>query len=403
MKISILTIGNELLSGDTINTNVAWIGRKMTELGCLVSQQRTVPDEEEAILKNLKQMCNESPDYLILTGGLGPTSDDITRDTIFKFVNTDSYFDEDYWLALSERFKVYGTDIPESNRGQAMSPNSGELIENPKGSARGFKFIVKKTNLIVLPGVPEEMKSMMNQTVIPEISTLISEPRAVRTLRTTGVPESILIEKIEPITSRDHGCQLGYYPSVYGVDIRINGHSNNQVDDLYKHLSTELDTIAYGEGKQLLEEVVIKKANSKRMTISIAESCTGGLIGHRLTEVPDSSKVFKGGMIVYSNEAKIQLLDINKSILDSHGAVSKETAGGMAENVMRKFNTDYGVSITGIAGPSGGTKEKPVGLVYIGMATRNNIEVKRCTFGSNRKNNKLRTSQVALNWLRLSI
>ena len=247
------------------------------------------------------------------------------------------------------------------------------------------------------------MKSMMNQTVIPEISTLISEPRAVRTLRTTGVPESILIEKIEPITSRDHGCQLGYYPSVYGVDIRINGHSNNQVDDLYKHLSTELDTIAYGEGKQLLEEVVIKKANSKRMTISIAESCTGGLIGHRLTEVPDSSKVFKGGMIVYSNEAKIELLDINKSILDSHGAVSKETAGGMAENVMRKFNTDYGVSITGIAGPSGGTKEKPVGLVYIGMATRNNIEVKRCTFGSNRKNNKLRTSQVALNWLRLSI
>ena len=403
MKIAILTIGNELLSGDTINSNVAWIGREMTHAGCQVTRHITVPDEEEAILDTLDQMCNETPDYLILTGGLGPTSDDITRDTIFKFVGTESYFDEKYWLALSERFKVNGTPIPESNRGQALSPSSGELIPNSKGSARGFKFIVKKTILIVLPGVPQEMKAMMNETVMPEISKLVSEPRVVKTLRTTGLPESILAEKIESIILNDHGCLLGFYPSVFGVDIRINAPSENKLEALYHGLSARLGTRVYAEGKQSLEEVVIKNSNSKRLTISIAESCTGGLIGHRLTEVSGSSKAFKGGIIVYSNQAKMKLLDIKESTLDSHGAVSEETAKSMAENVRKKFNTDYGLAVTGIAGPTGGTKDKPVGTVYIGMAKENHAEAKRYNFGNNRKNNKLRTSQVALNWLRLSL
>ena len=232
MNIALLSIGNELLSGDTLNTNAAWIGRKVTELGCSVQRQITVPDDESSIVDGLNRLIDSKPNYLIITGGLGPTEDDITRTTLFRFVGTEAVFDNDYWSVLSERFKRFGMNIPESNRNQALVPALGAVIPNPVGSAQGFQFKVDGSILVALPGVPAEMKSMMEQTVVPMIAKSVTEPTMIRTLRTTGIPESALIERIADATAGDHGCNIGYYPSLYGVDIRISSIRQDRVDRL---------------------------------------------------------------------------------------------------------------------------------------------------------------------------
>jgi len=403
MNIALLSIGNELLSGDTLNTNAAWIGRKVTELGCSVQRQITVPDDEPSIIDGLNRLIESRPNYLIITGGLGPTDDDITRATLFRFVGTDAVFDNDYWSVLSERFKKFGMDIPESNRNQALVPALGAVIPNPVGSAQGFQFKVDGSILVALPGVPSEMKSMMEQTVIPMISKSVTGPTMIRTLRTIGIPESALIERIADPIDSDHKCNIGYYPSLYGVDIRISSIRQDRVDRLSEVLYSLLGSMIYGEGKDTIEHVIVHTAIEKHKSVSIAESCTGGLIGHRLTEIPGSSAIFKGGFVVYSNAAKIMVLGVGHTCIDSYGAVSTETAGQMATNVMDKFGTDYGLSVTGIAGPGGGTDEKPVGLVYIGLADSRNTEVREYKFGTDRNRNKVRSSQAALNWLRLTL
>mgnify|MGYP002630820583 FL=1 len=403
MKIAILSIGNELLSGDTINTNAGWMGRNLTDIGCDICQQITVPDKKDSISNALTELVNLSPGYIICTGGLGPTDDDITRQTLFDFVGTESKFDQNYWESLSARFNRFGIQIPESNRNQALVPMDGDVVPNPVGSARGSKLQVNDTILISLPGVPAEMKAMMTDSVIPMIQENELNPKCIRTLRTTGIPESALIEKIAPVIEKDHACDIGYYPSLFGVDIRISHIDSQPVGLLSKDLYKILEFSIYAEGKNSIEDVIIQLAKSKNSTVSTAESCTGGLIGHRLTEVSGSSEVYKGGFVVYSNESKINLLGVDKSILKKYGAVSEETAQAMAKNVIKIFASDYGISVTGIAGPAGGTDQKPVGLVYIGFAKNDNVKVKKFHFGTDRKKNKLRTSQAALNWLRLSL
>ena len=403
MKIALLSIGNELLSGDTINTNAAWIGKKLTEIGCNVFHQATVPDEKEPIINALNHSLKLNPDFILCTGGLGPTEDDITRQTLFDFVGTESRFDEEYWGYLSERFKQFGMDIPETNRNQALVPLNGDVIENPVGSARGSIFNVNGTTLISLPGVPAEMKAMMEGTVVPLIQSKGLKPKQFHTFRTTGIPESSLIEQIAPVMKKDHGCSIGYYPSLYGVDIRISQKEKEPVEYLANEIRKVLGVSIYSENGDSIEEVNVSLAIEKHKTIATAESCTGGLVGHRITEVSGSSDVYKGGLVVYSNEAKMDMLDVEKTTLEKFGAVSAETAESMARNVMKKFDADFGISVTGIAGPTGGTEEKPIGLVYIGLADKNNTKVKKYNFGDTRKRNKLRTSQAALNWLRLTL
>jgi len=403
MKIAILSIGNELLSGDTINTNAGWMGRNLTDIGCDICRQITVPDNKDSISNALTELVNLKPGYIICTGGLGPTDDDITQQTLFDFVGTESEFDQNYWESLSVRFNRFGIQIPESNRNQALVPVDGVVVPNPVGSARGSKLQVNDTILISLPGVPAEMKAMMTDSIIPMIQENELNPKCIRTLRTTGIPESALIEKIAPILEKDHACDIGYYPSLFGVDVRISHTDSQPVDSLSKDFYKTLKLSIYAEGKDSIEEVIIQLANSKNSTVSTAESCTGGLIGHRLTEVSGSSDVYKGGFVVYSNESKIDLLGVDKSILKKYGAVSEETAQSMAKNVIKIFGSDYGISVTGIAGPAGGTDQKPVGLVYIGLAKKDGVKVKEFHFGTHRKRNKLRTSQTALNWLRLSL
>ena len=403
MNVVLLSIGNEILAGDTVNTNASWISKKLTELGCSIKTQMTVPDEQNSIQVALKSILKNNPDLVITTGGLGPTEDDITREVIFDFVGTGYEFDEDYWKNLKRRFERFGFDIPESNRSQALIPTQGKVIPNSVGSARGLQFQIDSTTLITLPGVPAEMKSMMLESIIPYIRAQgVSTPN-MKLLRTTGIPESTLIEKIEPATAKEHHCTIGYYPSYYGVDIRITSDAQATLSRLSSEISNILGHSIYAVDKIDIAEVAVGLAVDKGATFAAAESCTGGLIGHRITEVSGSSKAFLGGVVAYSNDVKQKGLGVQSSTLEKYGAVSAETAEEMAENVLSEFQADYGLSVTGIAGPTGGTEEKPVGIVYIGLAKKGTVKVKKLQFGEHRSRNKLRTSQAALNMLRLAL
>jgi len=404
MNISLLCIGNELLAGKTLNTNASWIGRRLNGHGCSIGEQLVVPDKKESIVLGLDYLTSHDPDCIIITGGLGPTADDITQSTIFEYVGTDSKFDSEYWSHLTEKFKQFGMVIPDSNRNQALVPENGEIIDNPIGSARGLKFILdRKQILYVLPGVPAEMKAMVETSIIPWVKANVEGSFYIKNLRTTGIPESALIEEISEPISSDHGCDIGYYPSILGVDIRLSSKNQKKIDELSTNIYSILSDKIYCEGTGNIEDIIVDKAIEKKKTISLAESCTGGLIGHRITNVSGSSEIFKGCHVVYSNEAKINLLGVDHETIDSYGAVSKQVAEEMAIKVRSIFSTDYGLSVTGIAGPGGGTEDKSVGLVYIGLSDGNKTEVRKYNFSSNRINNKSKTSQVALDWLRLKL
>ena len=404
MNVSILCIGNELLSGRTLNTNATWLGRVLTDIGCVVKSQIVIPDDKSYIITRLGELIDQNEKAcLLLTGGLGPTDDDITRESLFEFVGTDSKFDSEYWEHLSDRFNNYGMTIPESNRNQALVPLVGDIIDNPIGSARGYKFILGKTVLFSLPGVPTEMKAMTRSSIIPWLQERSKKPLYSKNIRTTGISESAIIEEIHIPIQSDHGCEVGYYPSLVGVDIRIISDDNIAIDSLVKQLTTLLGDRVFDLDSNEMEDVVVKLALERKISLSFAESCTGGLIGHRVTEVPGSSKIFNGGTVVYSNEAKVKILGVNKECIDEYGAVSMETAKEMAEKVRLMFSSDIGLSVTGIAGPGGGTEDKPVGLVYIGFSTSKKFFVRKFKFGSDRTKNKLRTSQAALNLLRLEM
>mgnify|MGYP001281788232 CR=1 FL=1 len=403
MKISILSIGNELLSGKTMNTNANWLGNRFTKIGCRVEKQVVVPDKEKPIINALNFLINDKEGCIIVTGGLGPTDDDITREVLFKFVKTESKFDSDYWNKLSNKFKSLGIDIPESNRSQALVPQNGDVIENSIGSARGFIFEINGAVIFSLPGVPSEMKAMTNATVIPWLKDRVSMAFFSQTIRTTGIPESKLIELISSPVKTEHDCEIGYYPSSFGVDIRISSKKMKYMESLQDQLTTILGNAVFAFGDDSIEEIVVKNALENDISLSIAESCTGGLIGHRITQISGSSKIFKGSIVVYSNSSKVNLLGVRENCINKYGAVSEETAKEMAEKVRKMFSSKLGLSITGIAGPDGGSKEKPIGLTYIGLSTKNKTKVRKFQFGSIRKSNKARASQAALNWMRLEI
>tara|TARA_S200000501_G_scaffold361943_1_gene390857 strand:- start:4867 stop:6087 length:1221 start_codon:yes stop_codon:yes gene_type:complete len=403
MKVKLISIGDEVLSGDTLNTNVSWIGKHLTPIGCQILEQLTIPDKDDAIKTALELSFGMKFDLVITTGGLGPTSDDITRDAVFDFIGTDYLFDNEYWKLLKQRYGKVGIAVSESNRSQAIVPTQGQVIPNLVGSARGFQFEVDSTTLILLPGVPKEMKSMIKESIIPFINSKGLPKPNIELLRTTGIPESSLVEKINPAIEKDHQCSIGYYPSAFGVDLRIKGENPSKVKDLFSDISSILEEHVYAYKKKNIEEIVVSMAIKKRCTIAISESCTGGLVGSRITNVPGSSRVFMGGVIAYSNHIKTKLLDVKIDTLETRGSVSNETAKEMAVMTLEKFKVNYAVSITGIAGPDGGSKKKPVGLVYIGIANKEDVYVKKYQFRGDRDSIKLRTSQAALNMIRIAL
>ena len=399
MKVAVLTIGNELLSGKTVNTNASWISNVLSSEGASISRHLTIPDEKEAIIDGLDLLFKSKIDLIVCTGGLGPTDDDITRGVVFDYFGSEEVFDDNYWNYLSDKFLNAGYQLFESSKSQAIIPNNGDIIPNDLGSARGLVYKKNNTTLMVLPGVPMEMKGMVSNSIIPWVKNKIVSKIYSFNFRTTGVPESVLFEKVKKIDFNSEDINVGYYPSLYGVDVRISHTDKKSLDGFRILVAKSINKYIYTVGNESIEGVLVNKFLNQSLTISTAESCTGGLIGNRLTNVPGSSEIYYGGLITYSNQSKINDLDIPAKSIDDFGAVSQQVALEMAKNIRAKFKTDIGVSVTGIAGPGGGTGLKPVGLVYVGYCDKNILKVEKFNFTSNRESNKIRTSQAVFNFI----
>jgi nicotinamide-nucleotide amidase len=401
MNIALITIGNELLAGFTVNTNAAWIGNHVIQTGGNIVWHHTIGDSKEEIHDSLNQIPKDI-NAVIITGGLGPTHDDITAHALYKYANDIPVFDKKYWQYLQDKLAKRNLRLPEINRNQAMKPEKGTIIQNPIGSARGLHFQVEGRDLFVLPGVPREMKAMMTSTVLPWIADQSAGGLTVRTIRTTGIMESGLAEKIGNIVDAlADEIKIAFLPQFTGVDIRVSSADKDAVNQTVNKINLHAEKYIYGHDHDQLEEIVGQLLNANNLSISTAESCTGGLVGHRLTNVSGSSDYYHGGIISYSNSVKENNLGVAIETLNKHGAVSYETAIEMAENVRSKLDSDLGLAITGIAGPRGGTDEKPVGLTYIALANGKDTMVKEFRFLTERILNKNASCQAALNMVRL--
>ena len=401
MNIALITIGNELLAGFTVNTNAAWIGNHVIQTGGNIVWHHTIGDSKEEIHDSLNQIPKDI-NAVIITGGLGPTHDDITAHALYKYANDIPVFDKKYWQYLQDKLAKRNLRLPEINRNQAMKPEKGTIIPNPIGSARGLHFQVEGRDLFVLPGVPREMKAMMASTVLPWIADQSAGGLTVRTIRTTGIMESGLAEKIGNIVDAlADEIKIAFLPQFTGVDIRVSSADKDAVNQTVNKINLHAEKYIYGHDHDQLEEIVGQLLNANNLSISTAESCTGGLVGHRLTNVSGSSDYYHGGIISYSNSVKENNLGVAIETLNKHGAVSYETAIEMAENVRSKLDSDLGLAITGIAGPRGGTDEKPVGLTYIALANGKDTMVKEFRFLTERILNKNASCQAALNMVRL--
>lgn len=401
MNIALITIGNELLAGFTVNTNAAWIGNHVIQTGGNIVWHQTIGDSKEEIHVSLNQIPKDI-NAVIITGGLGPTHDDVTAHALYKYANDIPVFDEKYWQYLQDKLAKRNLKLPEINRNQSMKPEKGTIIPNPVGSARGLHFQVDGKDLFVLPGVPREMKTMMESTVLPWIADQSAGGLTVRTIRTTGIMESGLAEKIGDIVDAlADEIKIAFLPQFTGVDIRVSSTDKDAVDQKVYEINVQAGKYIYGYDNDQLEEKVGQLLNANNLSISTAESCTGGLVGHRLTNVSGSSDYYLGGIVSYSNSVKENNLDVAIETLNKHGAVSYETAIEMAENVRSKLDSDLGLAITGIAGPRGGTDEKPVGLTYIALADGKDTMVKEFRFLTERILNKNASCQAALNMVRL--
>jgi len=402
MKIGLVTIGAELLNGARTNTNAAWIGQNVISVGGAIDWHMTVNDEKNTIESALDEVPT-SIDVVLCTGGLGPTHDDITSSVLYDYFGAKPEFDEQYWQLLTKKFAARDQVIPDINRNQAMKPDIGEVIPNPIGSARGLHLSNKSYHLFAMPGVPAEMKSMMTDTILPWIESRSKSKIHVTVMRTTGIMESVLYEKVQGILDNYPQISVAFLPRFTGVDIRLTTSDKNTLNRLVDEISPVIQKYHFGGEGVELEDVVGRLLIKNRKTIATAESCTGGLIGDRLTNISGSSLYYKGGIVAYSNSVKEKTIGVKKETLDSAGSVSEETALEMARGIRNKLNADIGLSTTGIAGPKGGTKEKPVGLVYIAISYDRGEKVYRFTFTPYRKTNKLMTSQAALNITRIHI
>ena len=403
MKIGIITIGSELLNGSRVDTNAHWIAKNVILFGGEVISKKSILDNEVDIASALNYFLKTPIEMILITGGLGPTHDDITANSLYEYFNDDPIFDSSYWDKLNKIFTSKGLDVSNLNKSQAFIPKKGEIIPNNLGTARGLSYNHKNARIIAMPGVPKEMKSMMNESVLPLIQRSSKISINYKILRTTGISESKLFNILEVAIGKFVDVNIAFLPSFLGVDLRISSNNKISFDSALKEIFACIEYYIYSQNNEPLEEVVSKMLIEKKITISTAESCTGGHIGDRLTNISGVSSVYKGSIVAYSNDQKIKLLHVDEKTLKEHGAVSEETAVAMAIGVQKKFATNIGISTTGIAGPGGGTAKKPVGLVYIGFAYNGLSKAYKFNFKHDRVSNKMISAQVALNIIRKNL
>ena len=413
MQIEIINIGSELMLGRVLNTHQQWLCRQLTDLGYTVARQLAVADESAPVQAAMRESLGRA-DLIIVTGGLGPTSDDLTRDFIAGLLNVELERNEEVLARLTHFFTSRQRPMPESTKIQAQVPRGALVLMNDHGTAPGLvlsvaagKFREQATWIVMLPGPPRELRPMFTNQVVPWLRTAlpVEGDFVCRTLKTTGLGESRVEEIIAPQLQHltDAGLVLGYCARVGEVDVRFvaqgcGAHENvGEAEGITRRLIGEH---IFGVDDDSLEESVVRLLTERKLTLALAESCTGGFIAHRLTNVPGASAVLWGGAVSYANEAKVKILGVNPATLSAHGAVSEATACEMATGALRISGADFALSVTGIAGPEGGTTEKPVGTVFIGLASREGVTAKKFLNRFDRETFKYVTSQQALELLR---
>ncbi len=410
MKAEIITIGDEILIGQIVDTNSAWMGEQLNLYGIEVYQITSVHDSREHILTAVDN-ARENADLVLITGGLGPTKDDITKHTLCEYFNTRLVLNEDVLAWVQEMLTRRGVQVNQLNRDQALVPESCTVIPNGTGTAPGMWFEKDDTIFVSMPGVPFEMMHMMENEILPRLQRT-GKTKSIyhKTVLTQGLPESMLAETIaEWENNLPSFIKLAYLPSALMVKLRLSAYGTDsdllkaEVEKQIDILKTIIPEYIFGYNDETLAGVVGKKLTELGCTLSTAESCTGGNIAHFITSNPGSSAYFKGSVVAYSNEIKEQLLKVEPESLEKYGAVSEQVAREMALGIKKLMNTDYAISTTGIAGPDGGTDEKPVGTVWIAVAGKNEVITKKFNFWHNRERNILRSTQSALNLLRCLI
>lgn len=405
MIAEIITIGDELLIGQVIDTNSAWMAEQLNAIGIQVHQITSISDSREHILKTLSEASLRA-NLVLITGGLGPTKDDITKQTLCDFFDSKLIFNAAAYKNVENLFAKRGMPVTEINRQQAMVPECCTVIPNDNGTAPGMQFIKNGCTYISMPGVPFEMKTIMENYVIPEFLKAREEFILHRTILTHGVGESHLASIIENWeTDLPHEIKLAYLPQPGMVRLRLSARGNNKlhivnlIDQEEKKLLELISQHVYGFDNDTLEEVVGKLLREKGLTLATAESCTGGAIASLITSISGSSEYFKGSVIAYSNQIKEKILFVPETILKQHGAVSKEVVETMALNLKDLYECDYTIAVSGIAGPTGGTPEKPVGTTWIAVATPQSVFSQKFLLGDHRGRNIRKASLAALHML----
>jgi nicotinamide-nucleotide amidase len=410
MKAHIITIGDEILIGQTINTNAAFIGEKLTNLQIQITASSVVPDNEKIILKEFERAFH-SNDLVLVTGGLGPTHDDVTRKCVVEFFKTELVENDEVLDDIKRFFEARGRILTNTNRGQALVPKVATPIRNSRGTAPGYWIEEKKKIFVCMPGVPYEMKNMMESFVLPKLEKRHERKSfiVINNLLSTGIPESMLFDRLGDMTELLQGAKMAFLPSQFGVKMRITvectteDEASNKLDEIEQKIRAKVGRYIYGKNEDTLESVVAKLLIDRGLKLAVAESCTGGLINNRLTNISGSSQFLERGIVAYSNAAKVELLHVSENTIQKYGAVSLEVARQLAEGVKAISGSDIGLSATGIMGPTGGTENKQVGLVYIGICDSNICTAKEFKFGDDRLLNKDRTSQAALDMLRKNL
>lgn len=407
MKAEIITIGDEILIGQIVDTNSAWMGQQLNLQGIEVYQVTSVHDNHDHIMTALAN-AEKNADLVLITGGLGPTRDDITKDCLCEYFNTELAFYPEVLEHVRSLLSARNVDINKLNRDQAMLPASCTILHNSAGTAAGMWFERKDTIFVSMPGVPFEMEAIMTEEVFPRLLKMgIAQSIVHKTVLTIGLPESMLAEKIEAWeNSLPSFIKLAYLPSATTVRLRLSAYGTDKSAlEAAIHLKvTELLNIipenVFGFDEDTMALVVGRMLVDLSQTLSVAESCTGGNIAHYITSNAGSSAYFKGGVVTYSNEVKNKLLHVPVETIAIHGAVSQQVAEAMALGARQAMNSDYAISTTGIAGPDGGSPEKPVGTVWIAVAGPTKVVSRKYIFRHNRERNIIRSSQTALNLLR---
>lgn len=404
MKVSIITIGDEILIGQIIDTNSAWIAQRLNEIGLRVDVIYSISDTEEAILRTLDR-ASKITDIVLITGGLGPTKDDITKSTLAKYFDDVLVRNEEVLKHIKALFHKYGVEkINDLNIQQADLPTKCKVLLNSVGTASGMWFEQNQKHFISMPGVPHEMKSLMNTYILPEFQSKFSNGVFLhKTILTQGVPESVLAELIEPWElSLPEEVQLAYLPSENRVRLRLSVHGKNK-EDLNGVLDAEvfrlneiIPAYIYGEEKESIEQRVGDLLRKSNTTVATAESCTGGYLAHLITSVAGSSAYFRGSVLAYDNEIKKAVLNVESDSLNNFGAVSEQVVKEMACSVRKLMGTDYALATSGIAGPTGGSKEKPVGTVWTAIAGPKGVKAVKYQFGTERLWNVRRSANAVL-------